>query len=1038
MENEELNPEDNSNETWPTWAIDRAPQGLARRHKLFSQFAKWMAINVKDLWAGKSGFELSAIEHQSALGTLLNISRNSNDRRILSHWWESLVASGNKTGIWKITFPSREVVLPAVTPAFVHQDFQLLKLYRPIEESFIRLVCDNLNSNQLADAALCAAVFFGGIVSIRRLKALCALRSSDLTGDGKLLWAKLQNPDDNKYTSSTRWYPDALTGTLFIRLKESELWTSSLANSDKSDILLNALHRLGITAWPKTWSQLDLIRAVQVALSLDHMGIVTSYLCGRFETFSLPETGLHRIAKWAIIDETDSGTPSDIPPIALFDGAHAHAATFTPEVMFSSQREIARKIASRLENHQQAYSNLTLLQKEYAEQMWPVTYYLVEWAKWRLRPTTGEKGIRPVSVLRYFRPLVNSLIYEAESEDLLSLDVEEFETLYELTTARVAGMVERARVWTTLRSFHDFMFFCGVPDIDFRELDGYTSEQGQGSVSANLVTEAEFGRFKSVFFQNNQSLNSLHQHRVFFAGMLGFRTGLRRREVQMLQIRDYHPGHEPFLLIRPSKFATLKSHSSIRRIPLKALLPPDEFLAFVSYMDLRRDTLEKLSDFIFAENHTPDTPPLQSKLIDPVTDTFQIICGKGRSNFCFHHLRHSFSNWLFLTLLASDQPELLAERPQYIDSALLQDNQIQTIRDSLFPRLAGTPASPDRRHLYQVAALMGHLSPITTLRSYIHLLDWVAMRSLDMALANKFDELEIPALGRICGLSPSAPYKSPYRDLAGQPTKFLREYIRVHGKLKKEYAEIKAELTEDLLKLQESLKIPALPDLRLLMTLVSRRMQLDNSLSLARNFSVSSTTIDAIHSAYRRMYAKQSVLHEKATLSPPAFPRAMNDRVEFWRIIEATEHSYKIEENRRALSLAADCLIRRTGPRTGKLYFSKHIEDAPDIARGILLIGIEPDQVKLVLRKVSSKNSVDPDLISITNQIRNIGIEIVSEPLDWKIRSKKSDLMRLEISITNLPAKSSWDRSEGRVRGINYAALWVLFANLLLVPQMSE
>ncbi len=333
---------------------------------------------------------------------------------------------------------------------------------------------------------------------------------------------------------------------------------------------------------------------------------------------------------------------------------------------------------------------------------------------------------------------------------------------------------------------------------------------------------------------------------------------------------------------------------------------------------------------------------------------------------------------------------------------------------------------------------MGHLSPLTTLRSYIHLLDWVAMRSLDMALANKFAELEVPTLGRICGLSPSAPYKPPYRDLAGQPTKFLREYIRVHGKLKKEYAEVKAELTEDLQKLQESLKFPALPDLRLLMTLVSRRMQLDNSLSLARNFSVSSTTIDAIHSAYRRMYAKQSVLHEKATLSPPAFPRAMNDRVEFWRIIEATEHSYKIVENRRALSLAADCLIRRTGPRTGNLYFSKHIEDAPDIARGILLMGIEPDQVKLVLRKVSSKNSVDPDLISITNQIKNIGIEIVSEPLDWKTRSKKSDLMRLEISITNLPAKSSWDRSEGRVRGINYAALWVLFANLLFVPQISE
>lgn len=1038
MENEELKPEEISNETWPAWAIDRVPQGLARRHKLFSQFVKWMDINVKDLWAGKKGVVLSSSDHQAVLGKLLNISSNSNDRRILSHWWEALVASGNKAGIWKIAFPSREVVLPAVTPAFVHRDFQLLKCYRPIEENFILLVCDSLESNQLADAALCAAVFFGGIASKGRFNALCALRSSDLTGDGKLLWAMLQNPDENNCMSSVRWYPDALTGTLLIRLRESGLWSGSLANSDKSDILLNALHRLGITTWPKAWSQTDLIRAVQVALSLDHMGVVASYLSDRFDTFSLPESGLHRIAEWTIIDETDSGTPSAIPPIAPFDGAHAHAATFTPEVMFVSQRDIARKIAIGLENHQQAYANLTLLQKEYAEQMWPITYYLVEWAKWRLRPTTGEKGIRPVSVLRYFRPLVNSLIYEAESEDLLSLDVEEFETLYELTAARVQGIAERARIWTTLRSFHDFMFFGGVPNINFRELDGYTAEHGQGNVSANLVTEGEFGRFKSVFFQNDQAVDSLYQNRVFFAGMLGFRTGLRRREVQMLQIRDYHPGHEPFLLIRPSKFATLKSHSAIRRIPLKALLPPDEYAAFVTYMEQRCEILEELSDFIFSENHTPDTPPLQSKLIDPVTDAFHIICGNIRSSFCFHHLRHSFSNWLLLALLASDQPELLAERPMFIDSALLHDNQIQTIRDSLFPRLAGTPASPDRRHLYQVSALMGHLSPLTTLRSYIHLLDWIAMRSLDMALANKFAELEVPALGRICGLSPSAPYKSPYRDLAGHATKFLREYIRVHSKLKKEFVEVKTELTENLQKLLESLKKPSLPDLRLVMTLVSRRMELDNSLSLARNFSVSPATIDEIYRAYLRMYAKQSVLHAKATLSPPAFPRTKNDRIEFWRIIEATERSYKIVGNRHAMSLAAECLIRRNGPRSGKLYFGKHIKDAPYIARGILLMGIEPNQVKLVLRQASPKGSVEHDFINITNQIRKTGIEILTEPLDLKETSNKSDRLRLDVTIRNLSANSSWDRSEGRVRGLNYAALWVLFADLTLAPSMPE
>ncbi len=1015
---------------WPTWAIDRAPQGLARRQQLFSQFASWMAQHAKDLWAGKAGLELGSDEHQTVLGGLLNTANNSSERRILANWWDTLVATGNRVGIWKISFPAREVVLPDVPPVFVHRDFQLLKVYRTIEESFIRLICRQLSHKQLKDAALCSAVIFGGIASVGRFDALRALKSADLTGDGKLLWAMLQIPDGRKTLRQIRWYPDALTGALLVRVQEAGLWGGSLGDSEQAESLIDALRRLDLATWPDGWSQKELLRAVQVALSLDHMGVVATYLSDRFVSHSLPETGLHRIAEWAIIEDANGSAHSSVQPIAPSDGIHTHVATFTPEVNFISQRAIAGKVISILKHDQQAYANLNNLQKQYAKEMWPVTYYLVEWAKWRLRPGTGETGIRPVSVLRYFRPLVSSLIYEAESEDLLSLDVEEFETLYELAAAHVTGTAERARVWNTLRNFHDFMFICGVPDIDFRELDGYISEHWQGNVSANLVTEAEFCRFKFAFFQESQGDNSLVRRRVFFAGMLGFRTGLRRREVQMLLMRDYHPGLEPFLLIRQSKFATLKSQSAIRRIPLKALLPPDEFAAFVAYMEQRSEVLGKQSAFVFAEYHTPDTPLPQSKLIDPVTGAFQLICGKGRSNFCFHHLRHSFSNWLFLALLAADQPELLNERAQFIDSDLLQSNQIQTIRNSLFPRLSGTPVSPDRRHLYQVAALMGHLSPITTLRSYIHLLDWIAMRSLEMALANKFADLEMPVLGRICGLSPSAPYKLPYRNLVGQPTKFLREFIHVHGKLNKEQTQVRVGLTEDLQKLLDSLNVSTPPDLRLLMALVGRRMELGNSSSLSRNFSISPKAIDEVYRAYLRMYAKQSVIHPKATISQPAIPRTRNDRVEFWRIIEATERSYKNEENRRSLNLAAQCLVRRNGPRTGNLYFGKRIEDAPDIARGILLMGIEPNQVKLVRRRVSPEGSVDQDLTRIANLIQKSGIESVAEPLDWKMRSKKSDRMRLEVAITNLQANARSGRSEGRVRGLNYSAMWILFADL--------
>lgn len=1016
--------------SWPAWAIDRAPHGLERREELFSHFVKWMDQRANDLWIGKKGFELGGEAHQALVGHLLNTASNSSERRILANWWDTLIATGNSTGIWKIAFPAREVVLPDTPPVFVHGDFQLLQRYRLIEEGLFRLVCSDLHLNQLRDVLICSAVLFGGIASVGRFNSLCALKSTDLNGDSSLLWATLQIPDGRKSMRTIRWYPDSLTGTLMVRFLKTGLWTGSLGVSGQSNKLTIVLQRLGFTDWPETWSDVKLLRAVQVALLLEQMGIVAAFLSDRFITHSLPEIGLHRIAEWKIGEDENRDEHASPYVIAPSNSYYDDAPAFNPGVNFKSQREIANEVISILKRGKQAGDKLSDIQKKLREEMWPVTYYLIEWAKWRIRPGTGEKGIQPVSVLRYLRPLVKTLIYEAESEDILSLDVEEFETLYELAAANVRCDDERARVWNTLRSFHDFMFICGVPDIDFRELDGFTSEQSHGNVSANLVTEAEFGQFKAIFFSAAQDSISLAQRRVFFAAMLGFRTGLRRREVQMLLMRDYHPGPEPFLIIRPSKFATLKSNSSNRRIPLKALLPSDELGAFVAFMAQRKEISDVQLSFVFADHYTPDTPPSQARLIDPITEAFKLICGKGRANFCFHHLRHSFSNWLFLALLSSDQPELLTERAHFIDSDLLQSQHIQTIRDSLFPRLTDTPAFPDRRHLYQVAAIMGHLSPLTTLRSYLHLLDWIAMRSLDTALESKMALLDNSALGRICGLSPSAPYKKTYSTLVGQPTRFLREFIRSRGKLKKEAAPNRTYLSKELQRVLDSVNVPTLPDIRLVMTLVGRRMDLGDSIYLARNFAVSSNAIDEAYRSYMRMYAKQSVRKPKISIAKPAVPRTKKDSTTFLRIIEATERAYKNTENRKFLRLAAECLIRRTGPRTGKLYFGKRVQDAPDIVRGILLMGILPDQVKLVLRQVNSDEPENQGLARIVEDIRKSGIKVITEPLDWEARSKKSDCIRLDISSHHSAGNDRNNRSEGLVRGLNYAAMWIAFVNI--------
>ena len=1020
---------ENGKVAWPSWAGKASPPGLVRKEKLSKEFAAWMGQYAKDLWSGNKGLELASEEHEALLERMLGIANTSSERRLLENWWSTLITAGNRTGIWKIALPSKQIPLPDVPPVLVPMDFQLLKHYRPLEEGLIHLVSNDFDQEQLRHAVLCSSVFFGGIASSARFAALCELKASDITGNGGTLWAMLKIPDGRNAIRTIRWYPDSLTASLIVRYLKSNQWNATLSEDARSKgRLIGVLHKLGLDTWPNQWPETELLRAVQASLFLEHMGVVAGYLCDQFISHSLSETVLHRISGWRFVEnETISENPS-VHQVPQDNIVLEYMPTFNPEVGNISQRELVQKITAILKNGRQAHEKLIELQKNHHEGMWPIVHYLIEWAKWRIRPTTGEKGIMPVSVLRYFRPLAKAIIYEAEDEDILSFDVEDFELLYELAAASIKGQEERAKVWANLRSFHDFMFFCGAPDIDFRELDGYTSNQSAGNVSANLITEAEFSQFKQVFFSpDGQDKHAVVAERVFFAAMLGFRAGLRRREVQMLRMQDYHPGPEPFLIIRPSKFATLKSHSSNRRIPLKALLPSDEFNAFVSFMARRNAVMSGQPGFIFAEFHTSDTPPSQARLIDPVTQAFHVICGEGRSNFCFHHLRHSFSNWLFLALLASDQPELLEQRPGFLDSDLLKGSHIRIIRDSLFPQLAGTSPALDRRHLYQVAAFMGHLSPVTTLRSYLHLLDWIAGWSLDISLENKLSGIEAPGLGKICGLSPSAPYKTPYRDLVSRPVRFLREFVSRRGKFRQEQANPRTGTADELRRIYDALNVPVLPDAQLVMKILARRNASENVESLTRNFAVSPISIEASYRAYLRLYAKQSVKHPKTQVPMPSAPRTRKDRVEFWRILEETERSFASVENREYLNLAAECLIRRNGPRYGRLYFGKRDQDAPGIARGIQLMGIPPDQIKLVVRQVSPEEPMNQELENIVQAICKFGIETVLEQLDWKKRSKKTDRMRLDISIFDSHLQGKKKRSEGRVRGLNYAALWIAF-----------
>lgn len=1011
-----------SNVGWPVWASAVAPRDLEKRKPLFDFFCHWMAKNVPSLWSGQPepGYTQEILETQ--LSNLLGTESELTAHRIFANWWDLLVAEGHRLKLWSVRPGSQRVKLAPERPAFVRRDFQLLARLRLLEDAFLDRVSGALESKHLYDAFLLSAILNGGVLSFERVVGLLTLRADTVQMMNGTLWATLVLPvaGSAKASRPVLWYPDALTATLLIRCLSEEAFPSCVSTPlERKAVwprLQTASEHLQLGPWDDGLN--DLLRAARVSTALNVPGFVAAFLADDLESHSLPDAVIRRVGGWALpaekatSDDAQRSAEDNSMPIRL-------DVSFQPDLPRKSQMLVARDVCKRLGNKRGVIERLKEVLKENEGGLWPITHALISWTIWRLEPGCPLGVIKASSAETYFRTLALHLIYEAEDLDLLDLEVDDFETLYERAAERVDTEARRAYFWGRLRDFHDFMFRCGAPDVDLRELDGWVST-GAVKVSANLVTQNEFQRFKeSLNAETDRDAGTM----VLLAGTLAYRAGLRRRETQMLRIQDIHPGPEPFLLIRPSRLASLKTNSSKRRIPLRPLLPSDELEALMAFRAKRIDQVGSEAGLLFADPSAPWTPLPYARLIDPVTALFAAITGQVGLPFRFHHLRHSFANWIFIAFLAMDEPELLARRLPFLDSHLLSAERLQLLRECFFPLGDGAESFPDRRHLYQVAALMGHLSPTTTCLSYLHLIDWLGGRYLDLALENRLQELGAPQLGRLCGLSGSMPYKGMYRDLAHSPTGFMRHYVAVHGRAHEVKSAPVGE-PEKLPSLSELIK-PSLPRPAVMVMLLRRHFSGATLEKLEQTFAVPAKAIEAAAQAYRRMYAKQSIKTPKLHFKLPRPPRTRSDQREYFRILGHAVDSAAKPQNRPALIAVAEALIQRTGPRTGQIYFGTKGRDVELILKGLSLLGVDASEMTLVVRSPADVGANPDFVIRATDLGKKTGVSTVVDSLKWDERKMKGPLLRLDVKYKTGDVGATELHWEGRVRGLNHAAVWI-------------
>lgn len=1037
---------DGSNVTggWPTWAAILKPRVPTRQLDLFDRFVGWMNKNAPDVWEGRPDLPLKSEAHHELRRKLGGTANSASAELSLMDWWDRLIAAGNQLERWEIPLLPPVVRLPPTRPEFVRRDFLLLQHFRTLEQAFFGRLQEPLAPIELRDAILCSAIINGGVVSRPMLGAIMSIDAKSIFGYDGELRVVLRLPVGKAEFLEQFWYPDALTSVLITRaLKQRVISPSVDSKAGSNDRLLperiySALNALNLPRFDCG----DLLRAAHTAFSLSAPPYIAAYLADELPSQSLASDTLRRLCGWRHEQETKTGDQEESGVMPSVGNYIVEAnISYDPKSVRVDQVKIIRAVARILERKcKHPIQSIDDEIRQYGTGLWPVTRLLVEWTKWLLGGNSHEyhlfsrKRVEQSSARRYLRTIGRHLVTLAGDENLLEMEAEDLECLYELAAARVTQRTEHRYFWARVSSFHSFLMLAGAPPLDITELDGFEAA-GFRRVSANLIGENDFQTFKQAIMSDDGWKSESPHERILIAAILGFRCGLRRRETQTLLLHDVHPEPDPYIVVRSSEFARLKSYSSHRRLPLRALVPDDELKLLLEHVARRKATLDDTLGLVFSYQGEPRTPLSDAELFAPITAAFQSIIRLTTPRFRFHHLRHSFANWLFLALLRIDNPKLVRNNPRLIQRSPFARERGAVLADTFFPRLLGTHQAPTRKNLYIVSGLLGHLSPRTTAQSYLHLIDWLAGRESDLVLGHRLENLGARQLAALCGLSPSMPHKAPYRELLSEPISFMRCFVSQQLPRENRESEDSGEsvqknpaLAEIFAMLGESDPPPPAT----LIGILHRFFEGSDPGKLAHRYAVPRHAIVSAAGNYQRLYAKQSVARSKKAMRPPGAPRQNEAAKIFWSMLNGARSSYAIAnpETRKNMIAASKLLIQRNGPKTARLYFGERQESALQVTLGLIAMGLPAKEMILEVRLADNSQRNARLIEDTAAKIEKLGVPLDYGSLDWPRRLPKGSLLRLHFLPRPLDESiRTKTLLTGQISAINYAALWILFAS---------
>ena len=335
--------------------------------------------------------------------------------------------------------------------------------------------------------------------------------------------------------------------------------------------------------------------------------------------------------------------------------------------------------------------------------------------QWVLSLLCGEKSPENRSVLHYIKTIGYEWLYFSAEQPLHIWSEEDFETHYDdILEYKAVVRTNTTTVYAAklLQRMHKF----GQDNYDLPPVTIEQTKKGRRVRSELISPQA----YQAIITQILRSVDILEREMFALLFILVYRTGMRKKEILGLKFNDIEglKSALPSVVIRPNHYRSTKTQSSIRRVPIFALLKPDELNFFINFVQSNIGVNPNKFIFTLSSDQRPidDHVPLQ--LLKQVLKDISI--DDNVATHTFHGFRHTAVSNLSLVLLG--HPDLVQSLTNYNDSDVLRIKQ----------GLLGEHIDAQDRW-YALSGMMGHLSPQRSFEYYNHFATLMATYALSVA-----------------------------------------------------------------------------------------------------------------------------------------------------------------------------------------------------------------------------------------------------------------------------------------------------------------